>query len=74
MIVQDKDNNAIEIQVYGQHSDDIQIDYAEYLDLDKEVSENTIEYIYKNYSDELYEEWFNGMVSKCEYYEYDMER
>ena len=74
MIVQDKNNNAIEIQVYGSYSDDIQIDCAEYLELDDEVSEDTIEYIYKNYQDELYEEWYNGMISKCDYYEYDIER
>ena len=72
MIVLDNQDNEIEITISGQYRDDIQIESAYYTDSDTEVSEETIEYIYKHYASDLYETWLEQRIGYAEaYYEQD---
>lgn len=67
MIVKDKAGREIEISVYGRYEDDIQIDSAQYVDGDDEVSEETCEYIYEHYQSELYEAWFDQQCGRADF-------
>ncbi len=63
IIVKNEAGREIEISVYGDHDDDIQISEANYVDdLEADVSEADIEYIESHYSNELYEAWFERKI------------
>ena len=68
MLVKDKRGNEIEISVYGQYEDDIQIDQADYVHSDDEVPESTIDYILDTYASEIYQEWYENKVGEADYY------
>jgi hypothetical protein len=68
MKVKDKSGRQIEISVYGRYEDDIQIDEAYYTDSEEEVSDETLDYIYSQYADAMYEEWYDNKVGEAEYY------
>ena len=69
MIVKDKSGREIEISVYGQYEDDIEITDAAYCDnLDEEVPDSVIDYIMDKYASEIYNEWFENQCGAAEYY------
>lgn len=65
-----KDENGKEmvVTVCGRYEDDLQIDDAYYVDSDDRVSDETIEYVYENYADAMYEEWYEGQIGRAEAY------
>lgn len=67
MIVKDKQGREIEINIYGTDEDDLQIDYAAYMDSEEEVDDETIEYLLEAYADEIYTEWIENRSSKADY-------
>lgn len=69
MIVKDENGRELEISVYGSFGDDIQIDDAHYLDdHDALVTDDTIEYIYETYPNELQDEWLDRQMARAERY------
>ncbi len=69
MYAKNKDGRAIELQVHGTYGDDIEITEAFYLDdPEEEVTEKDIDFVYCNYSDEMYEEWLNSNISLADNY------
>jgi hypothetical protein len=68
MLVKDEKGREIEISVYEKYEDDIQIDDANYIDSDDEVSEDTLDYIYSQYADAMYEVWYDNKIGEAEYY------
>jgi len=72
MLVKNNDGREIEIHVYGNHSDDIQIDEAFYLDSNDDVTDEDIEYIMDYYADDIYLQWYENKCGQAEaYYEGD---
>ena len=62
MIVKDEQGREIELTLGGCNEDDIQIELINYVDSDEGVSEETIEYIYQTYADEMFEHWVDTMI------------
>jgi hypothetical protein len=72
MIVKDSKGKEVEISVYGNDPDDIQIDEAFYVETKEDVSDDEIQYIYDAYSDSIYESWLDKQIGAAEaYYEGD---
>lgn len=66
MECKDKNGRPVYISVCGA-SDDLQIDEAYYLDADDEaVSEEMCEWIADNYSDKMYDAWFDNQCGRAD--------
>jgi len=75
MLVKDSKGKEVEIFVYGQHDDDIQIDEAYYTNDNSEVSDDEIEWIMDSYASDIYDEWYQNQVCAAEsYYDSLMDR
>ena len=68
MKVLDQDGRELRISFSGSDIDDIQIDKAEYMDSDEEVSEEALEYIMRKYNTQINDEWYQRQVMKAEAY------
>jgi len=69
MLVKNKLGQEIEIEsIYGKYENDIQIGCAYYVDTNKDISDEDLEYIYENYQQELYEKWYENQACQAEYY------
>lgn len=68
MKVLDQDGRKLRISFSGSEVDDIQIDEAEYMDSDEEVSEETLEYVMRRYSTQINDEWYQRQVMRAEAY------
>jgi hypothetical protein len=75
MIGYTKDGREVEFSVFGRYEDDLTIDDAYFVDSDEEVSQQDIDYIEKNYAQEIYEKWLEDQIARAEdRAERDMER
>lgn len=52
-------DREVEISVYGQHSDDVQIDSAVYLDTNEDLTDAEVDELYEYFQDQIDEAWFN---------------
>lgn len=69
LYVKNKQGRAIEITIYGESYDDLQIEEAYYLDdSEEDVTDTDIEYIMNNYGDEMYEEYINNVMCAADFY------
>jgi len=73
MIIKDKNNQEIEIFVYGNEPDDIQIESATYVDTGLDVPDDIIDWILEHYSDLIYENWMDRMIMRAENFKDSME-
>lgn len=65
--VKDSNGRDVYISVYGKYEDDIQIDEAFYDDeVGGDVPDEEIDFIFDNYSDAIYDDWFENQVGAAE--------
>lgn len=69
MTVKDQDNKEVEIEsVFGKYEDDIQWEGFYVDSIEAMLSDETIDYITKEYSQELYEEWMDNKIGQADFY------
>lgn len=66
MILKDQDGRDVELYVSGRYEDDITIDEIYYLDSSDDVSDETIDYIYDTYAEEIYQCWYEKQIGAAE--------
>lgn len=67
MRLKDKDGRELEIRVWGNNEEDIQIDDAWYVDTNEVPTEEVLQQLEYTYSKEIYEQWYEENAERLDY-------
>lgn len=73
MLVKDSKGRAVELYLYGDEPDDIQVEDIFYADDESDVPEDEVEYIMDKYADAIYEEFAEQQAARYENYSDSLE-